>query len=46
MTGEAGREECGQMSDQATGRETGAELPVIEAMSPRQSWLIAGYDPK
>ena len=44
MTGEAGREESGQMSE--PGEETGAELPVIEAMSPRQSRLIAGYDPK
>ena len=26
--------------------ETGAGLPVIEAMSLRQSRLIAGYDPR
>jgi hypothetical protein len=46
MTGEAGREESGQMSEPGDWEETDAELPVIEAMSPRQSWLIAGYDPK
>ena len=28
------------------GEETGAGLPVIEAMSLRQSRLIAGYDSK
>jgi hypothetical protein len=41
MTGEAGREESGQVSE--PGEETGAELPVIEAMSLRQSRLIVGY---
>jgi hypothetical protein len=45
MTGEAGREESGQVSEPGHW-ETGAELPVIEAMSLRQSRLIAGYDPK
>jgi hypothetical protein len=44
MTGEAGREEGGQVSE--PGEETGAELRVIEAMSLRQSRLIAGYDSK
>ena len=44
MTGEAGREESGQVSE--PGEETGAGLAVIEAMSLRQSRLIAGYDSK
>ena len=42
MTGEAGREESGQVSEPGDW-ETGAELPVIEAMSLRRSRLIAGY---
>jgi hypothetical protein len=42
-TGEAGREESGQMSEPGDWQETDAELPVIEAMSLRQSRLIAGY---
>jgi hypothetical protein len=42
-TGEAGREESGQVSEPGDWQETGAELPVIEAMSLRQSWLIVGY---
>jgi hypothetical protein len=41
-TGEAGREESGQVSEPGDW-ETGAELSVIEAMSLRQSWLIVGY---
>ena len=45
MTGEAGREESGQVSGPGDW-ETGAELPVIEAMSLRRSGLIAGYDSK
>jgi hypothetical protein len=44
MTGEAEREESGQMSE--PGEKTGAELPVVEAMSLRRSGLIAGYDSK
>jgi hypothetical protein len=45
-TGEAGREESGQVSEPGDWQETDAELPVIEAMSLRQSRLIAGYDSK
>jgi hypothetical protein len=41
-TGEAGREESGQVSEPGDWQETDAELPVIEAMSLRQSRLIAG----
>ena len=43
-TGEAGRQESGQVSEPGDWEETGAELPVIEAMSLRQARLIAGYD--
>ena len=32
------------MSEPGDWEETGAELPVIEAMSLRQARLIAGYD--
>ena len=45
-TGEAGGEESGQVSEPGDWQETGAVLPVIEAMSLRQSQLIAGYDSK
>jgi hypothetical protein len=41
-TGEAGREDSGHVSEPDDWEETGAELPS-EAMSPRQSRLIAGY---
>jgi hypothetical protein len=41
-TGEAGREESGQMSEPDDWEKTGAELPS-EAMSPRQSRLIVEY---
>jgi hypothetical protein len=41
--GEAGREESGQVSEPGDWEETGAELPVIEAMSLRRSRLIVGY---
>jgi hypothetical protein len=34
------------MSEPGDWEETGAELPAIEAMSLRQSRLIAGYDSK
>jgi hypothetical protein len=34
------------MSEPGDWEETGAGLPVTEAMSPRQARLIAGYDPK
>ena len=44
MTGEAGKQESGQMSE--PGAKTGTGLAVIEAMSLRQSQLIAGYDSK
>jgi hypothetical protein len=44
MTGEAEREESGQMSE--PGEETGAGLAVIEAMNLSQARLIAGYDSK
>ena len=43
MTGEAGREDSGQVSEPGDWEETGAELSVIEAMSLRQSRLIVGY---
>jgi hypothetical protein len=43
MTGEAGKQDSGQMSEPGDW-ETGAGLAVIEAMSLRQSRLIAGYD--
>jgi hypothetical protein len=42
-TGEAGREESGQVSEPGDWEETDAELPVIEAMSLRQFRLIVGY---
>jgi hypothetical protein len=45
MTGEAGREEGGQVSEPGDW-ETGAGLAVMEAMSLRRSGLIAGYDSK
>jgi hypothetical protein len=34
------------MSEPGAWEETGAGLPVIEAMSLRRSGLIAGYDSK
>jgi hypothetical protein len=45
-TGEAGREESGQMSELGDWEEADAELPVIEAMSLRQSRLIVVYHSK